>query len=44
VLVVYLPVDLADFIAPLLPIPMLHQHDLVMRPMQVIGDEGYLLV
>lgn len=33
-----------NFLDPSLPFPVLKVHDLGVGPMEVIGDEGYLLV
>jgi len=37
-------VDVGDFFDPPLPFWMLHAHDVSARPVEVIGDVGYLLV
>src|SRR5271165_454299 len=41
---VQLPVDPGDFRDPSLAFAVIQGHDLFVRPMQVVGDEGYLLV
>src|SRR5271155_2766342 len=40
---VELPVDPGNFRDPALALAVIQGHDLFVRPMQVIGDEGYLL-
>jgi hypothetical protein len=37
------PVNSGDFRHPTLPFAMFQLHDLIMRPMEVIGEIGYLL-
>src|SRR3954447_12545219 len=36
-------IDARDFRDPHLPVQVLHRHNLVVRPMEVICDVGYLL-
>ena len=37
-------IDRRDLLHPTAPLGMLQGHDLIVRPVEVIGDEGYLLV
>lgn len=37
-------VNIRDLRNPLLPLAMIHTHNLVMGPVEVIGDVGYLLI
>ncbi len=37
-------IDPGDLGNPALPLAVLQRHDLLIRPMKVIGDVGYLLV
>jgi hypothetical protein len=43
-LLVHATVDDRDLRHPLAPLGVLHGHDLPLRPVEVIGDKGYLLV
>jgi hypothetical protein len=35
-------IDSGNFLNPTAPISVFHLHDLGMRPVKVVGDEGYL--
>jgi hypothetical protein len=37
-------IDLADRLDPFMPLAVLEQKDVVERPMEVIGNIGYLLI
>jgi len=39
-----LAVDLANFLDPALPVEVLQGKDFIHRPVEVVGDVGYLLV
>ncbi len=41
---VELAVDVGDFPNPPLPLPVLEMHDLIERPVKMIGNIGYLLM
>jgi len=43
-LLVHATVDRRDLPNPFAPFGVLHGHDLPLRPVEVIGDKGYLLV
>jgi len=43
-LVIHLAINFRDLLAPLSPLPMLHIHHIIMRPMEVVSDKPSLLV
>jgi hypothetical protein len=43
-LLVHPPIDGRDLFHPAAAVGVLERHDLVMRPVKVIGEKGYLLV
>jgi hypothetical protein len=43
-LLVHATIDRRDLRHPFAALGVLHGHDLALRPMEVIGDKGYLLV
>jgi hypothetical protein len=42
--IIHLAVDFGNFIAPATALGMLHIHNVIMRPMEIVGDEANLLI
>ena len=40
----HLPVNTGDLPNPFLAFKMVHGHDIIVRPVEMIGNEGYLLI